>query len=90
MNTPSSAGGRSRQIQGVNPRFNTVWRFLECVIGGLIAVLVGLLSYPALFDLTEPLGLLSSSMVMFIIIFTWIFVWGFIAIARGHITGETA
>jgi hypothetical protein len=56
-------------------------------MGGIIAVFIGLLSYPALFDLTEPMGLLSSSMVTFTIIFTWIFVWGFVAIARGHISG---
>ncbi|QLD86083.1 hypothetical protein HWV23_10205 [Natronomonas halophila] len=48
-----------------------------------------LLSYPVLFDLTEPLGLLSSTMVTFIVLFTWLFVWGVVASARVHITEET-
>jgi hypothetical protein len=88
MNTPNGAGGRPRRVPGESPRFDAVWRSLECVVGGIVAVFIGLLSYPALFDLMEPLGLLSSSMVTFTIIFTWLFVWGFVAIARDHITGD--
>jgi hypothetical protein len=57
-------------------------------MGGLVAVVFSLLSYPVLFDLTEPLGLLSSTMVTFIVLFTWLFVWGFVASARVHITGN--
>jgi hypothetical protein len=89
MSTPNEVGGRCPDIRDADPWYNTVWRCLECAMGGTIAVLLSLLSYSILFDLTEPLGLLSSTMVAFIILFTWIFLWGFIASARDHITGET-
>jgi hypothetical protein len=88
MTTPKNTGRRPQQIKGANPRFDTVWRSLECVMAATIAVVISLFSYSVLLDLAAAMGLLSSTMVTFVILFTWIFVWGFIATTRDHVMGD--
>ncbi len=89
MTTPKNTGGRPQQIKGAKPRFNTVLRSLECVMAATIAVVISLFSYSVFLDLAAAMGLLSSTMVTFVILFTWIFVWGFIATTRDHVMGDT-
>lgn len=91
MNIPNNAGvgGGERNTRGGLLQRNTVWRCLEFVTGGAITVLFIWLSYSVLIDLTHPLGPLSPTMVMFIIIFTWVILWGLVAAAREHFTSAT-
>jgi len=89
MISPDKAGGRPRTLTDATPHSDTVWRSLECITGAAVAVGISLLSYSVLFDLTEAMGLLSSTTVTFIVIFVWIFAWGLIAATRDHVTGNS-
>jgi hypothetical protein len=61
--------------------------WLEGLAGGLIAAGGLLIALPVLADLTDPLGLLSSTVVTFVAIVAWILVWGLVGTVRGRVKG---
>lgn len=55
-------------------------------MGGIAAMLLVLLTFPMLVELTRPLHLLSTTGLAAILIFTWLFAWAVISAARERIS----
>jgi uncharacterized protein with PQ loop repeat len=82
MSTPNGAEDRYRAVLDTRPASNTLWRCLDCLVGGITALLVFLFLLPGLAELTRTLDLLSTTVLVFILLFMWFFLWAIIGAVR--------
>lgn len=82
MGAPNSAKDRYWAAVDIRPGGNTVWRCLDCLVGGITALLVFLFLLPWLTEVTRTLDSLSTTMLVFILLFMWFFLWAIIATVR--------
>ena len=76
-----------RPIRRFVPGADAVWRLLECLIGGITAAIIVVASLPMLLDVMSPLQALSPTGLLFTYVFTWLFLWIGIAVARERVVG---
>lgn len=79
---PHGGEGRRPSANGTRPREPDFAEHCACCVTGLVAVsLTALLVYPVLVAATRPLQLLSSTAIVFVLVFLWLLVWVAIEIA---------
>jgi hypothetical protein len=89
MNTPIRAKAEShhRPARDIETGRTIVWPLLECLVGGIGAGIVFLLSFPILADIMSPLGALSPTGLLFVFLFVWLFLWLLTALSREWVMG---
>jgi len=77
MTTPTNAETESHHhsTREIESRESAVWRLLECLVGGVAAGIVFLLSLPMLADIARPLQSLLPTGLLFAFLFVWLFLW---------------
>lgn len=83
MSTPNK-GGVDRH-PGTTADIAPRWQFAECFAGGGIAVALFVLVLPVLVDLTQSLGLLSTTGLLSGFLVLWVFCWSLLGTVRGQV-----
>jgi hypothetical protein len=84
MYTPNGTGakGHYRGTPRTGSRTDKLWRCVECLVGGVTAGVVVLLSLPTLQELARPLGALSTTMTTSVALLAWLFAWAVVRTSR--------
>lgn len=87
MLTPDTTEAESRSRRDAEPTGDciTVTTYLELLAGSIAAAVVFLFALPELIALTNPLGVLSTTALVFTFIFAWFFAWGVIRITQAQL-----
>lgn len=89
MGTPRNAETErsSREIRAISET-GALWRCLECLAGGVTAVVVILISLPVLLDLMRPLEPLSTTILASLFLLAWLVLWAAFGTSREHLTAN--
>ena len=91
MNTPNDADVKQTQrgeYSTISKR-DTPWEWLEGLFGGIITIAIVLFSLPTILDLMQPLGMLSTTLLVSVICLTWCFCWMLVNPSRNKLIIET-
>ncbi|WP_225332733.1 hypothetical protein [Halomicrobium urmianum] len=83
MSVPRDSGGEHPRepVRSETTWTNAVGHCSCCLIGLAVAAVVAASTYPALVSLTRPLGMLSSTALLVVLIAIWLAIWSSTEIA---------
>lgn len=87
VSTPISAKPNRRPERDSLFSDVALWRLFDCLVGGVAAAIVFLLSLPMLTEAAHTLQMLSSTGLVFVLLFAWLFFWLASTIARTLLVG---
>jgi len=91
MNTPNDADVKQTQrgeYSTISKR-DTPWEWLEGLFGGIITIAIVLFSLPTILDLMQPLGMLSTTLLVSVFCLIWCSLWAVIDTSRSQLTVAT-
>jgi protein-S-isoprenylcysteine O-methyltransferase Ste14 len=91
MSTPSKTGaGRDhRNEYDTDSSSSTLWRWAECLGGGIVTLGVISFMLPVLADMMHPPGALFTTSLVSVFFLLWFLFWALIGTSRNHLIAAT-